>query len=129
MSDKRLFRGFLASDAVLTTAVILAGILRASDAGEGGNPDSLIHLLGEITVLVVWIVALAGLWQFRSWARVVYVGVAAVGLLGSLLLGGAERSGLEAALNALCWLVAGAIIALAYWSPIGAMFRRSEQAV
>jgi hypothetical protein len=127
MSYTRIFRTFLISDALLTTVTVLAGVLKGSDAGREPS-ESLLHVLIEIAVLVVWIVALAGLWRFRTWARVAYLAVAGVGLLGALLLGGAQRSGLEASLNALCWLVTGGIIALAYWSPLAASFRPEERA-
>lgn len=128
MSHTRIFRTFLISDVLLTTVSVLAGFLKATDAGDGGSSEPLLYVLVEIAVLVVWIVALAGLWRFRKWARVVYLAVAGVGLLGSLLLGSAQRSGLEASLNALCWLVTGVIIALAYWSPLAATFRPDERA-
>lgn len=129
MSHPRIFRTFLISDAVLTTASILTSVLASADAGGSGSSESLVHVAIEISVLVVWIVGLAGLWQFRNWARVVYMAVAVIGLLASLLLGSDERSGPEAALNALCWLVTGAIVALAYWSPLAARFRRGGGAV
>jgi hypothetical protein len=117
----------LISDAVLTTASIVAGVL-ATDSAGGEPSESLLHVLVEIAVLLVWIVALAGLWRFQNWARFVYIAVAGVGFLGTLLVGGEERSGFEASINALCWLVTGVIIALAYWSPVAATFRADERA-
>ena len=128
MLHTRVFRTFLISDVLLTTASVLAGVLKATDAAGGEPSESVLYVLVEIAVLVVWIVALAGLWRFRNWARFVYLAVAGVALLGSLLLGGEQRSGLEASINALCWLVTGVIIALAYWSPLAASFRADERA-
>jgi hypothetical protein len=124
----QVFRTFLISDAVLTTTSILAGVLSATDSTGGEPSESLLHVLVEIAVLVVWIVALAGLWRFQNWARFVYLAVAGVGLLGTLLVGGESRSGFEASINALCWLVTGVIIALAYWSPLADTFRADERA-
>lgn len=128
MSLTRIFRTFLISDVVLTAVSVLAGVLKAGGAGDGEPSESLLYVLAEIAVLVVWIVALAGLWRFRKWARVLYLAVVGVALLGSLLLGGEPRSGVEASVNALCWMVSGAIIALAYWSPLAATFRADGSA-
>ncbi len=128
MPNTRVFRTFLISDVLLTTVSVLGGVLKATEAADGEPSESLLYVLVEIAVLVVWIVALAGLWRFRNWARVMYLAVAGVGLLGSLLVGGEQRSGLEAVLNALCWLVTGVIIALAYWSPLAATFRADQRA-
>ena len=120
MDLTRVFRTFLLSDAVLTTASIPAG--RAPTDVTGQQPSDPVEMIIRIVVLVIWIVALAGLWQFRKWARVAYLAVAGVGVLSSLLLGSEQRSGLEASLNAVCWLVTGVIIGLAYWSPLASYF-------
>ena len=128
MRHTQVFRTFLISDLVLTTASILAGVLTETDSTAGEGSESLLHVLIHVAVLLVWIVALAGLWRFQNWARVVYLMVAGVGLLGTLLVGGEERSGLEAALNAVCWLVTGVIIAMAYWSPLAGTFRADDRA-
>jgi hypothetical protein len=127
MSREWIFRAFLISDALLTTFVVLAGVLGAIEAAQVAASESPLHVVIEITVLVIWIVALVGLWWFRSWARALYLAVVGVGLLGALLLGGEPRTGLEASLSALCWLVSGVIISLAYWSPLAGTFRHSRQ--
>jgi len=127
MSPTKVFRTFLLSDALLTAASILVGF-QATEATNEQSSDSLLHTLIMIAVLVAWIIALAGLWRFRNWARVVYVALAGVGLLGSLLLGGEAVSGLEDSLNSLCWLVTGVIIAIAYWSPLASSFSADERA-
>ena len=128
MRHTQVFRTFLISDAVLTTASILAGVLTATEPAGGEPSESLLHVGAEVAILVIWIVALAGLWRFQNWARFVYLAVVGVGLLGTLVVGGEERSGIVASLSALCWLVTGAIIALAYWSPLAVTFRGGERA-
>jgi hypothetical protein len=128
MSHTRIFRSFLLSDALLTTAVVLTSVFRTTGTPDASEPGSTVQMALELVVLVAWIAALIGLWRFRAWARIAYLTVTAIGLLGALLIGGAERTSIEAALNAACWLVAGAIIALAYWSPLDAAFRRNARA-
>lgn len=128
MSHTKIFRTFLISDAFLTSVNILAGVVMATGADAVESPESLLSVSIEIAVLVIWIAALAGLWRFRNWARPLYLAVAGVGVLGSLLVGSEQRSGLVEALNAVCWLATGAIIALAYWSPVAAAFQRYEPA-
>jgi hypothetical protein len=128
MTNPRIFRTFLSSDAILTTASIVTGFLMTDGSSDDGSSEPLLYTLIEIAVLAIWLAALAGLWRFRRWARLMYVGVASFGLLASLLLGSEARSGMEASLNALCWLVTGVIIALAYWSPVAATFESNVRA-
>jgi hypothetical protein len=127
MTHSRVFRTFLSSDAILTTASIVTGFLMTNALSDEGSSEPLLDTIIKIAVLAIWLVALAGLWRFRNWARVLYVAVASIGLLASLLLGSEARSGMQASLNALCWLVTGVIIALAYWSPVAAMFKSKRQ--
>lgn len=120
---QRLFRTFLLSDLVLTAGSIAASMVVA---GEDPGPESLTYLIAAVTILVAWIAALAGLWRFRNWARQLYVGLAITGLAATVLTGGEAGSGLQDAMNSLCWLVTGAVIALAYWSPLASTFRAGE---
>jgi hypothetical protein len=123
----QVFRTFLVSDVLVRVASVLAGV-QAADATEEPSSESLLYLLVGITVLVAWVTALAGLWRLRNWARTVYLALAGVGLVAHLLLGGEAGSGLEDSLNALSWLVIGAIIVLTYWSPLASIFRADERA-
>lgn len=125
MQLERLFRTFLLSDLLLTTGSIAASVL-VGDAGEDPAPESLTYIVVAVTILITWIAALAGLWQFRNWARHLYVGLAVIGLAATVLTGGEAGSGLKDAMNSLCWLVTGAVIALAYWSPLSSRFRADE---
>lgn len=123
----QVFRTLLLSDVVLTTASIVTGMQGRDDA-PGHSPESLLFVGASVAVLVAWVVALAGLWRFRNWARFLYVALACVGLLAALLLGSEGTAGLKHFLNTLCWLVTGAIIALMYGSPLASVFRGSGEA-
>lgn len=123
----QVFRTLLLSDVVLTTASIVTGMLEGDEA-PGHSPESLLFVVASIAVLVAWVAALAGLWRFRNWARVVYVALACVGLVAALLLGSGGAAGVKHFLNTLCWLVTGAIIALTYGSPLASVFRGSGEA-
>lgn len=123
----QVFRTFLISDVLVTVASNFAGS-QATDAVENHASVSLLYILVSIGVGFAWISALVGLWRFRNWARVVYLGLAGVGPLAHLLAGGGEATGLEEAINALSWLIRGMIIALAYWSPLASKFRPDVRA-
>lgn len=104
----------------------IAASVVVADAGEDPALESLTYIVVAAMLLVAWIAALAGLWQFRKWARQIYVGHAVAGLAATVLTGGEAGSGLRDAMNSLCWLVTGAVIALAYWSPLASRFRAGE---
>lgn len=122
-----VFRTFLISDVLVTAASNVAGF-QATDATDDQSSESLLYVVIGIAALFAWIAALAGLWRFRNWARVVYVALAGVGLLAHLLLGGGEVSGVEDSIDSLSWLIRGVIIALTYWSPLASSFRVNERA-
>ncbi|MGH7752141.1 MAG: hypothetical protein ACREN5_04940 [Gemmatimonadales bacterium] len=122
MPLSKVFRGFLIGDAVLTSATILIGVA-ATDGGHDQSSEALLYTVVSVAILIAWIAALAGLWRFRGWARILYLALAGVGVLGTLFAGGEVAGGLAPALRSLCWLVTGAVIALAYWSPLAARFR------
>ena len=122
MPLSKTLRGFVLADAFLTTVNILIGFMVTGAAQEEPG-ESFLYVVVSGTVLVAWLVARVGLWGFRSWARALYLIVAGVGVVGTLLAGGEAASGLEAALSSVCWLVTGVIIALVYWSPLAATFR------
>ena len=123
----RVFRMLLLSDAVLTTASITAGMLGTGGA-SAHPPDPPLYVVVSASVLVAWVAALVGLWWFRRWARVLYVALACVGLLAALLLGSEGAAGFKHFVNTLCWLVTGAIIALAYGSTLASTFGRGGAA-
>lgn len=127
MQLSTLFRAFLTSDLLLTAASIFTSFLVA-DAGQAEASESLAYTIVPVAVLVAWIAALAGLWRFHDWARYLYVGLAVVGIAGTLLMESDQSTGVKDALNSLCWLVTGAVIALAFWSPLASTFRGGERA-
>lgn len=90
MQLTQVFRTLLLSDVALTTASVMTGVWEAGEASTH-SLESLLYVVVSAVVLVAWVAALAGLWQFRNWARVLYVALACVGLLATLLLGSEGR--------------------------------------
>ena len=127
MALQKVLRSFLLADALLTTASIIIGFtMPATAPGEG--PESPLYAAISLAVLVVWLAALVGLWHLRRWGRALYLAVAGVGVLGTLLVGGEAVSGLKDAMTSVCWLVTGVVIALVYWSPLADTFRSEVRA-
>lgn len=79
--------------------------------------------LGSLLLLIAWLVALAGLLLFKRWARgwALYTSLALLTL--HPLTGPSLSSGLENALLETTNLLWGAILALAYFSPIAESFK------
>ena len=123
MHLQNVFRSFLLGDVVLTTATVVAGF-RVSDVATATED---LEVMGRFVVLAIWLAALVGLWLLRRWARVLYIGVASAGLLAAWMLDGGGATGLRYAVGSLCWLLTGAIIALAYWSPLASAFRANRK--
>ena len=127
MPLSKVLRSFVLADALLTTASVIIGFMVTGSAAQEGA-ESLLYMVISGAVLVFWLVALVGLWQFRNWARALYLTVAGVGVVGTLLAGGEATSGLVEAMSSVCWLVTGVIIALVYWSPLAMTFRSAARA-
>ena len=70
MNEARVFRTFLLSDAILTTASIVTDFLMTETSTPDAPKEPLLYTVIEISVLAIWLVALAGQWRFRSWARI-----------------------------------------------------------
>ncbi|MGH2610762.1 MAG: hypothetical protein ACRDHF_16905 [Tepidiformaceae bacterium] len=68
MDITQVFRAFLIGDALLTVASIATGAL-ASDNTPDRSSESLAYIVVAGAVLLAWVIALAGLWRFRHWAR------------------------------------------------------------
>lgn len=81
-----------------------------------------------VALLVPWLVAsvasTVGLFFYWHWARPTALIVAVLGLAVSPLLGPGLASGWSSALLEASFLSWGAVLALAYWSPIGQRFVR-----
>lgn len=81
-----------------------------------------------VALLVPWllasVVSTVGLFFYWRWARPLALIVAVLGLAVSPLLGPGLASGWSSALLEASFLSWGAVLALAYWSPIGQRFER-----
>ena len=77
-----------------------------------------------LPMLFAWIVGLVGLFFFKSWARALSLAITLLGLVLTVGLGPSLSSGLEASLLEASSILWGAILALAYFSPVSARFER-----
>lgn len=96
-----------AHDSSLTTASILLG-------GIGG-----------LVLLVIGVTSTVGLYQFRPWAPRLAVVTTALALPLISLLGATASSGYAMALNEISSTLWGAVVALAYFSPLRNCFVRT----
>jgi hypothetical protein len=126
----RLFRLLILADPVLSIVAALAGITFADSAKptDSADPTVLFMVLGSVD-LVLWAVALIGLWRFRVWARPLYVIATGLGLVLYLIPPYEPSSSLADFLTGLTWIVTGALMALMYYSPARERFtpRREVQ--
>ena len=76
-----------------------------------------------VTVLVLWIAAIIGLWRFRGWARPLYVAVACALLVLSFVPPYyVPGPAIDDFVSALEWIGTGALVALMYYSPVSGRF-------
>jgi hypothetical protein len=90
-------------------------------------PDrySVFELLTDVAFIIETILGLlaaVGLILFRPWGRPVFLIYVAAGLLITLITGPHVSTGWTALFGYACGIVEGAIVALAYFSPIREMF-------
>ena len=84
------------------------------------NPLAIALMLGGITVLIVGYV---GLWSFQRWGRALSLWGTVIGCLLTPLFGPSVSGGLSTAFYDISMLLLGAVLALAYASPVAERFR------
>ena len=73
---------------------------------------------------IAWVVGLIGLFRFKGWGRSVSLYSTLAALLAAPLAGSSLYWGLESGLYEASGMLWGAILALAYFSPVSARFGR-----
>ena len=89
--------------------------------------DVVAGLLGLVSGLAA-LIACVGLWHFRAWGRRVAVIATVVGLLITPLFGPTVQSGWTHLFYDTGSLLWGGLLALSYWSPLGARFAQGPAA-
>lgn len=135
MTDNR-FRTLLWIYITLIVATIAATALsphsEALQAAVDRESNSWLwdHTSASITVyaalVVAWLVGLVGLFRFKSWGRSLSLYSTVAGLLAYPLMGSSLSWGVESSLYESSTLLWGAILALAYFSPVSARFGRQQ---
>ena len=136
MPLRRLFRGLILGQAALA---ILQSVFPAPDAGDATitvnvYPSSMsvdrpwLAIVALLFVLGL-VIALIGLYRFRSWARPTYVALM-LGALTARWLVPAESTATRADtfFTVAFWMFSAILIGLAYLSPVGATFRHRAAA-
>lgn len=130
----RLFRALILAHILgLCASVILSGfnygVSRALiDAYLQSEPSWLSHesTLATSFLLVaaaVVIVGYIGLWRFKRWGRALSLWGTVIGCLLTPIFGPSVSGGLSAAFYEISMLLLGAVLALAYASPVAERFR------
>lgn len=140
MQLRTIFRGLVAGQwliALLGTPAIYAQFFTADAVREAPPPQTwwwLLSLFG-LTLSAAAVVASIGLWRFRPWGRSLFVALEVVtlgiALLSPLFNWPTSASTTRMSTTPLDWLIGpmtGAIIALAYASPIASEFCRERPA-
>ena len=83
--------------------------------------------IGGLVLLVIGVTSTVGLYQFRPWAPRLAVITTALALPLISLLGTTASSGYAIALNEISFTLWGAVVALAYFSPLRDCFVRTDR--
>ena len=136
MSLRRLFRGLILGQAAL---VILQSLIPTPDGGDstitmnvGPSGISVDHPWLAILALIFVIglvIALIGLYRFRSWARPLYPALMLGAVVARLLVPPESTpTGADALLTVAFWVLSAILIGLAYLSPVATHFRHRAAA-
>lgn len=133
MTDNR-FRTFLWIYVALTVAAIAATVFSPHSealqiaADRESTPWLSAHASASIAVyavlVVAWLVGLVGLFRFKSWGRSLSLYSTVASLLAYPLMGSSVSWGAESSFYESSTLLWGAILAIAYFSPVSARFGR-----
>jgi hypothetical protein len=135
----RRFRAFVIAHVAAFLAAVFAGLLpephsatlsAAFDAEPFWMNDApTLAVLPFVLLLMVAIVAsIVGLYRFKPWGRSLALWSTAVATPLAVFAGPSLSSGLESALWEVSTLLWGAILALAYYSPVASQFRAGHPA-
>ena len=80
----------------------------------------------ETVLFFLWIVASLGLVHFDSWARTLFLGMTTWSILAPVFYGIRVTAPLEIMLGGLITTLGGAILAIAYLSPVRDRFSRQQ---
>ena len=81
-------------------------------------------LAGAVVLIVAWLVGLVGLFRFKAWSRPLSLYSTVAALLAFPIMGSTLYWGVEAAIYNAGSIAWGGILALAYFSPVSALFER-----
>jgi hypothetical protein len=135
MNQVRLFRSIVLTSTVLYVVACLlpydsfesnyaaVNLLRLDGYAARFNPGSWMFTGG---ILMLWLIASIGLLHFDSWARYLYLGLTAWALIAAGLYGIRVTSALGAVLDLAINLLDGAILALAFLSPLKGRFLKAS---
>ena len=112
----------------ITVPALVPEIVRFAEE-QYWNGSSTAGLVFRITLLVVYVVAslvaFVGLYQFKPWARTANLVLAALMILVAPAMGHVVLSGLAQGFGEIALFLWGAVLALAYFSPISERFGSS----
>ena len=122
MSIPLYFLYFFLPDALINTSQEMADIRGLSAYG------SLVPMSRVVTWVLfpLWIMSAVGLFFFQAWGRILFASLYAFTLLLRLFDGAHVLSPVEAFLSELITLTDGAILILAFTSPLDAVFRQKR---
>jgi len=133
MTDSR-FRKLLWIYVALTTAAIVASAfpphsdaLQAAVENESNSWlwDHIWVSIGVFSVLVLgWLVGLVGLFRFKRWGRSLSLYSTIATILSYPFMGSSLSWGVESGLYESSGMLWGAILAIAYFSPVSSRFGR-----
>lgn len=114
-------------DAIFPTALPVA-FVQAQEAQDSllSTPSVLLGGMGALVLLVIGVASTVGLYQFRPWAPRLAVIATVLALLLAPLLGASACSGYAMALHEMSSMLWGAVVALAYFSPLRDCFVRTD---
>jgi hypothetical protein len=106
-----------------------AALVQAQEAHDSSlsTPYALLHVFAGLILLIIAFTSAVGLYKFRSWAPRLALVSTALALPSFLLLGATASSGYSMALNEISSMLWGAVLALAYFSPLRERFVETDR--
>lgn len=100
---------------------------RLTEYGGYGAVLPVNHALYSNTWFVLWLGAAVGMFLIRAWARRLYLVLAILSVVAAPLSGFSVQTPLDMMLSSVVLLIDGAILALAYLSPLSLAFTRRRE--
>ena len=121
MNLKNIFKRFVILDLILLVLLIASMFLESEEINNinqsFSQPTDMMLILSLI-LIVVWLVSLYYLYNFKKNGRELYFFVTVFTLFLSLLSGELASSATSYVFDGLGWAITGAILTLLYFSPI-----------